>query len=545
MTPAIELARALQTAAQALQARDPARCASAARHALQLAADHADAWNLLGLALAQLRQTTDAIRALERAVSARPNYRNAWDNLIALQEQCGHLDQAAAIAERALKSCAPGSAADWHRTGLLLQRAGDAAGAGRCLEVAVRRDPASRRYRHDLAVIRHAEQRFEEARELIADLVASPQATLEERANFVALWTQATAPADLERALEQAGLVLAAQADHARVLDSAAILLAKLNRHAEALAFARRATGADPRLPGALYTLARLLDEQGEPQSALDVLRAQPDLLARDVRLLRLEGSLRLKLDMPAPALEALDRALAHRPEDQAAIALRGVALYQLGNPRAARDWWGLERFLARVALDTPTGFGGRDAWLSALADDIRQHSRLRFEPVGLAAQGGWLTDDLLADRTPAILGFHDRLCEAIRRYLAGLPVDPAHPFLRVARSEHWRMHLWATLSVEGGVIDTHIHDESWLSGAFYVALPPGMGGAGDADPHAGWIEFGQPHRSLPNLPAEELRRYPPAIGELLLFPSYLYHRTLPFRGSGERISISFDLAFV
>ena len=29
----------------------------------------------------------------------------------------------------------------------------------------------------------------------------------------------------------------------------------------------------------------------------------------------------------------------------------------------------------------------------------------------------------------------------------------------------------------------------------------------------------------------------------LLLFPSYVFHRTLPFDGAGERISISFDLA--
>ena len=31
--------------------------------------------------------------------------------------------------------------------------------------------------------------------------------------------------------------------------------------------------------------------------------------------------------------------------------------------------------------------------------------------------------------------------------------------------------------------------------------------------------------------------------GTLLLFPSYLFHRTLPFAGEGERISISFDLS--
>lgn len=542
-TPA-DVARELQLAAGALQRRDPAACRAAALRALQLAPNHADAWNLLGLALAQLGQPAEAVAALERAVALRPAYRNAWDNLIALLDQAGRLDLAAATADRALAACAPGSAADWHRAGLLHFRAGDPTRAGACVEAALQRAPMTRRFRHDLAVIRYAEQRIEEARALIAELVASPEASLEERANYVAIWTRATAPADLAAALRQAERVLASQPAHPRVLDSTAIILGKLGRRAEALAYAERARAADPRSAGACLTLARLLDEDGRTREALELLCADVDRFEQDARLQQLLGSLHLKQGAAESALQALDRSLALVPADQASIALRGVTLYQLGRHAEARDWWGQDRFLARVRLDTPPAFGSQSAWLAALAQDIRQHSRLRFEPVGLAAQGGWLTDELLADRTPAILGFHEALKAAIREYMADLPVDAAHPFLRVTRRDSWTMHLWATRSVEGGVIDTHIHDESWLSGAFYVELPPGLGCEGDVDPHAGWIEFGQPHRGLPGIPATELRRYPPAVGELLLFPSYVYHRTLPFRGSGERISISFDLAF-
>ena len=28
----------------------------------------------------------------------------------------------------------------------------------------------------------------------------------------------------------------------------------------------------------------------------------------------------------------------------------------------------------------------------------------------------------------------------------------------------------------------------------------------------------------------------------MLLFPSYMFHRTLPFTGAGERISVAFDV---
>jgi hypothetical protein len=77
--------------------------------------------------------------------------------------------------------------------------------------------------------------------------------------------------------------------------------------------------------------------------------------------------------------------------------------------------------------------------------------------------------------------------------------------------------------------------------GAYYVVLPPALGGGGDDA--AGWIEFGRPYRSLPQPEPGALRLLRPEAGTLLLFPSYLFHRTLPFAGDGERISISFDLA--
>lgn len=544
MTPAPALLRELQGAAWALQRGDAAAAVAAARRALVLAPEDADAWNLLGVASAQLGQSDQAAAALQRAVAARPSYRNAWDNLIALLEQSGHLLEAAEAAERALREGAPGGVEAWHAAGLLHYRAGNPMRAGLCVETALQGDPSSRRYRHDLAVIRYAEQRSEEARELIAGLVESPQASLEERANFVAIWTRATAPADLERALEQARIVLAQRPAHANVLDSSAIILGKLGRRQEAQDCARRSLAADPGNPAALYTLARLLDEDARQRQALAELLARPQLLDLDARLPRQQGTVLLKLGEPASALQALDHALRLAAADQAAIALRGLALYQLGRTQEARDWWGQERFLARLKLATPSTFASREEWLAALAEDIRRHSRLRFEPIGLAAQGGWLTDELLADRTPAILGFHDSLQAAIRAYISALPADPAHPFLRVARSEHWTMHIWATRSVEGGVIDTHIHEDSWLSGAFYVELPPGMGEEQGGDRHAGWIEYGKPYRGLPDIPAEEHRRYQPAAGDLLLFPSYVFHRTLPFAGSGERISISFDLSF-
>jgi hypothetical protein len=97
------------------------------------------------------------------------------------------------------------------------------------------------------------------------------------------------------------------------------------------------------------------------------------------------------------------------------------LSLSLSGDPGAALALLGFERFLQRVWLEPPEPFKYIGLFNKQLAEDIRRHSRLRFEPVGLAAKGGYLTEDLMADRTQAIVGFERSLRRAIDAYLASL----------------------------------------------------------------------------------------------------------------------------
>jgi len=69
--------------------------------------------------------------------------------------------------------------------------------------------------------------------------------------------------------------------------------------------------------------------------------------------------------------------------------------------------------------------------------------------------------------------------------------------------------------------------------------VPSSTGGS----QHSGWIEFGLPDPELGCKAEPFLRQVRPEAGSIVLFPSYFYHRTLPFDAPGQRISIAFDLA--
>ena len=56
-----------------------------------------------------------------------------------------------------------------------------------------------------------------------------------------------------------------------------------------------------------------------------------------------------------------------------------------------------------------------------------------------------------------------------------------------------------------------------------------------------GWLRLGQPpFRTVPELPAERFVR--PRPGRLVLFPSYMWHGTVPFGTEERRMTIAFDL---
>lgn len=78
------------------------------------------------------------------------------------------------------------------------------------------------------------------------------------------------------------------------------------------------------------------------------------------------------------------------------------------------------------------------------------------------------------------------------------------------------------------------------MSSAFYVALPASVVSA-QSDNTAGYIQFGQPLAEL-NLDLEPRRIIKPELGRLALFPSYMWHGTVPFIDEQPRISIAFDM---
>ena len=100
----------------------------------------------------------------------------------------------------------------------------------------------------------------------------------------------------------------------------------------------------------------------------------------------------------------------------------------------------------------------------------------------------------------------------------------------------------WYVKMRQGGHLSPHIHEIGWLSGAVYLAMPTPSNNSNE-----GAFEYGTHGDDYPILPPQQLSSFPtahvmPTVGDIVLFPSSLFHRTIPFNANEERICIAFDL---
>ena len=82
-----------------------------------------------------------------------------------------------------------------------------------------------------------------------------------------------------------------------------------------------------------------------------------------------------------------------------------------------------------------------------------------------------------------------------------------------------------------------HLHPEGWISSCYYVTVPRETD---DPETRNGWIKFGEPSFDLP-LKNPVRRAVQPIPGRLVLFPSYMWHGTIPLRAPSPRTTIAFD----
>ena len=438
-------------------------------------------------------------------------------------------------------------AIDWRQPealnngGIVAFQLGRADEALQLLEAAVALQPAEAEAHNNLALVLHAVGRAAEAAAGCRRALTLNPRLADAHFNLGNALLDLNQPAAAAAAYEQAASL--------RPEIASVHFQLGLARHAHgdvdgAIAALERAAELDATGGRALYGLGNALQAAERLDDAVDAyeraLASEPELAEqvfgvgkpRHVHALLRRGD-------AAGALAACESFLEGHPGDSCALAHAAVAYSELRDSKGLAHLHDFDRLVRPHRPRAPKPHRDIHAYNRELQAHIRAHPSLIVAPASFSVEGGQTTGELLVKPLGPMNAFQKIVREAVEDYIAALPNDPSHPF--VARApKRWRATVWAIIIGPGGHQVPHIHPSGWLSAVYYLRVPSTMSPPGGED--HGWIEFGRPYREVPFTVAPRTRRFQPEEGLMLMFPSYMFHGTIPYPGSEDRISISFDI---
>jgi len=479
----------------------------------------------LGIVAGNAGQFSVAEEALGKAIRAAPSVARGWAALAHLERQRGRNDVAEQLYRRTIE-IAPDDVASRHNLAALLRASDRPDEALAETEAVVTSMPVPPETATLHAHLLGDLGRTDAAVKAYRDIVQHAPEAIDAHETLARLLPQLGRSAE---ALDSYRRALNAAPQSPELWGSALRSAFALHDYGQLEAWARQAEAAIGPYPEVRIARGAALSRLGDQPAAIDILRGvvadHPDSGSAHQHLAHcyvVAGAYR------AAETHAL-RASEIEPSNQAPWALLSVIWRLLDDPR--ETWLAdYERLVMPIDLDAAPGF------FEDLAARLTEFHTTREHPADQSLRGGTQTRGNLFDRRdPLVERLQAQIRNAVLNSLRQLPEDPTHPFLSRKAKDIRFAGSWSVRLRNEGFHISHIHQEGWMSSALYVSLPPEVGQG-----EAGALAFGVPDAALGlDLPPRRVER--PQVGRLVIFPSYLWHGTLPFESQHARLTVAFD----
>jgi len=512
----------------------------------------------LGNAVSLLGRTDEARDCYERAVFLDPGFTEAYFNLGNTLREFGELGRAEASFREAVET-RPDYAEAHYNLAMTLSDLGRAADAEQSYRNAISSKPDFAEAHFNLANLLKAKGRLADARIIYLQAIEAKDDFAEAHGNLgVTLYELGKfedAVATLQRAIEL-------RPDYAEAHGTLGVTLHELRRHEEAEKSHREAAELSPNMAEAqcnlgmtLYALEKYNEAEEACTRALQLKPGYVDaLLNRSCvrfELGKVDDALRdldscNTDDARARALELLYSAgrddeiyarLSQRlPSDDSNIRMAAFSAYishKLKKPTANRFCEAPLDFFYSSNLDS--SIDDSEVFIAELVDEVRS-LEADWEPAHRSTTGGFQLPNhlnIFEQKFKRIAELETVIRRELDHYYSTFGDKPCALFDRWP--EEKKLHGWHVILKRQGCQAAHIHPSGWVSGVVYLQVTPDLG------MNEGALELSYNGELYADASSPRMS-YLPAKGDIVLFPSSLHHRTLPFTTDTERVVIAFDL---
>lgn len=274
----------------------------------------------------------------------------------------------------------------------------------------------------------------------------------------------------------------------------------------------------------------------GDSDSALSVQKSAEDL--NDItagQLLRYAKNL-IEHNYISEAEKQLYRVLDLEPNEQMAIAYLGVCWRLVEDPRE-KILNNYDDLVCEYILPLPTEVGTVEQFCGQLNSYLNEYHTGINQPLGQTLVKGTQTRG-------ALFSHQSMLINTLVKCISDCINDYTKKLLTIEQLAISKRNLtsfefagsWSVRLSTGGFHAMHVHPMGWISSVLYIELPTCV----EENKQEGWLALGEPCLLLkPKLNIEKFVK--PVVGKLVLFPSYMWHGTVPFNTGRQRTTIVFD----
>ena len=244
-------------------------------------------------------------------------------------------------------------------------------------------------------------------------------------------------------------------------------------------------------------------------------------------------------LNMIKKAESLLSLSIKTNPFNAEALSLQAVLFNLSHDKESLVSLYSYNDLLRVEQVSVSERYGSIEAFNNELLTLLKNNVKMLDESPGKATTNGMQSRSINAIQDAVMVEMNALIGKAYEAAVAGCQKLPGHIF-SLEIPKNYKIDSWAVNLKSGGFQLPHIHPAGWLSGCYYLKLPSCIGS--DSQSQAGWLEFGRPEEKYGITDPLATSAYQPIEGEMVTFPSYFWHRTVPFSSAEGRVSIAFDI---
>jgi hypothetical protein len=237
-------------------------------------------------------------------------------------------------------------------------------------------------------------------------------------------------------------------------------------------------------------------------------------------------------------ALKIIEIARKVHSLDQHLLALQATCWRLLGDERYYQ-LYDYEQFVLQLPLGIPNGWSRLENYIDDLEVELDEEHRYKSHPFFLSVRNGSQLSSITSFNRTAMRAFSEACEEPMADYLSKL--KETEGFLQSRNTGAAKLFsAWSVKLFSDGFHVNHVHQQGWLSSACHIRTASSGDSKEIQNGKAGWFKLGEPGPLCePELCSDKYIQ--PRRGHIVIFPSYVWHGTVPIRGNIDRLTVAAD----